>query len=103
MSFVYKQTGAMLLFYRRDFRQRRPISERTIDAFDDDQRVGTTLPKTFQALVEIADIVVAEANDFCAAHATPVINACMAIGIDENHISRPGERRNQTQIGNIAG
>jgi hypothetical protein len=34
----------MLPFYRRDFRQRRSISQRTIDAFHDDQRVGTTTP-----------------------------------------------------------
>ena len=103
MGFVYKQTSAMLLFYRRDFRQRRSISQRAIDAFYDDQRVGTTLPKTSQALVEITDIVVAEPNDFCPAHPAAVINACMAIGIDKDHISRPGERRKKAQISNVPG
>src|SRR5262245_846614 len=103
MGFVYKQTRAMLLFYRRDFRQRRSISQCTVDPFHDDQRVGTTLPKASQALVEITDIVVAKPNDFCPAHSTAVINACMAIGIDKDHISRPGERRNKAQIGNVPG
>ena len=58
MGFVDKQTSAMLLFYRRDFRQRRSIPQRAIDAFHDYQRVDTTLPKTSQAFVEIAGIVV---------------------------------------------
>src|SRR5262245_52526881 len=103
MGFVYEQTSAMLLFYRCDFRQRRSISQRAIDAFHDDQRVGTTPRKTSQALVEITDIVVAEPNDLCPAHPTAVINACMAIGIDKDHISWPGERRNKTQISNVPG
>src|SRR5262245_65493644 len=64
MGFVHQQTSAMLLFYRRDFRQRRSISQCAIDAFHDDQRVGTTPRTTYQALVEITDIVVEEPNDF---------------------------------------
>ena len=103
MGFVYKQTSAMLAFYRRDFRQRRSISQRAIDAFYDDQRVDTTAPKTSQALVEITDVVVAEPNDFCPTHPAAVIDACMAIGIDKDHISRPGERRNKAQIGSVPG
>src|SRR5262245_20618584 len=103
MGFVYKQTRAMLLFNRCDFRQRRSISQRAIDAFHDDQRVYTTFPKTSQALIEITDIVVSEPNNFCPAHPAAVIDACMAIGIDKDHISRPGERRNKAQIGNVPG
>src|SRR5215813_8403070 len=89
--------------FRRDFRQRRSISQRAIDAFHDDQHVGTTPPKTSQALVEITDIVVAEPNDFCPAHPAAVINACVAIGIDKDHVSGSGERRNEAQIGNVPG
>src|SRR6478672_10271941 len=103
MGFVDKQTGAMLLFDRRDFAQRRSISERTIDAFDDNQRVATALPEPSQALIEITDIVVTEPNDFRPAHFAAVVNAGMAIGIDKDHISRSGEGRNNSQVGSVPG
>src|SRR5262245_47380227 len=96
MSFVYKQTSAMLLFYRCDLGQCRPISERTVDAFHDDQRVPATLPMTSQALIEMTDIVVTEPNDFRSAHSAAVVNARMTIGIDKDHISRSGEGRNNS-------
>src|ERR1051325_2557683 len=44
MGFVHKQIGAMLLFYRCDFGQRRAISQGAIDSFHDDQRVAPTIP-----------------------------------------------------------
>src|SRR5262249_3330863 len=101
MGFVSQQTCAMLLFSRRDFRQRRSISQRAIDAFHDDQRVGTTPRKTSQALVEITDIVVAEPNDFCPTHPAAVINTCVAIGIDKDHVSGSGDRRNEAHMDNV--
>ncbi len=93
----------MLLFDSRDFRQCGSISQRAIDAFHDDQRVGTTIPETSQAFVEITDIVVAKPNDFRPAHSAAVVNASMAIGIDKDHISGPGQRRNKAEVGNIPG
>jgi hypothetical protein len=102
MRFVAQDHRAMLLGDRDHFRQRRDVAEHRIDAFEHDQLAGL-LGQAAEALVEILDAVVAEADDLGIAEPAAVIDRRVAVGVEDDVIALAGKRGDHAEIGLVAG
>ena len=102
MGLVDHQVGAVAGLDLGKFGQGRAIAEHAVEAFDHHQHVAAAL-ETAQAFVQIGRIVVAKAYDGGAAQAAAVVNAGVAVGVDEQNIVGPGEAGDGSQVGLVAG
>ena len=103
MGFVHEDISVRHARFDRDeFVQRRDIAEHAVDAFDDDQLVDV-VAEALQALFEIDRVVVPEADHRRVAELAAIIDAGVAVGVDQDVILRAGQGRNHREIGLVAG
>ena len=103
VRFVDHQVGAIFLLHRYDVGQWRAVAQHTVQTLDHHQNIGVALFKTAQALFQIFNVIMTEADDFSSAEAAAVINAGMAVGIQQDNFSRSDNGRQYGQVGNISG
>ena len=82
--------------------QRRDVAEHRIDAFKHDQFAGA-LGDAAEALLQRADVVVAEGDNFRVAHLAPVIDRGVAVDVEDDIIALAGDGGDDAEIGLIAG
>ena len=93
MRLVDHQPSAVFFFQRDDFGQRCPITEHAVNPLDDDQGVLRPIAEATKTLFEIGRVVVAEADDVGAAHPAAVIDAGMAVAVDQRMSPAPSAWR----------
>ena len=103
MRFIDQQIGAGFALDLRDLGQRRRVTEHRIDAFDDDQLAARMVLQTTQPLEQVVRVVVPEADHFGVAEPGAVVDAGVAVGIEDQVILAAGQRRQHAQIGLVAG
>jgi len=92
----------MLLGDRDHLLQRGDVAEHRIDAFEHHQLAGF-LGQAAEALVEVGDVVVAEADDLGIALLAAVVDRGVAVGVEDDVFALAGERRDDAQIGHVPG
>ena len=109
MGLVDQQVGTHLALHRRDLAQRGDVAEHAVDALDDDELVSglltlrTTVGQEPQAAIQVLGIVVAEARHRRGAETRAVVDAGMAVGVEQQVVVPPRQRREDAQIGLVAG
>ena len=69
------------MFDINNFCQRRNVTEHTVDAFNDNNRLFRPFTEADHAPFQIVDVIMAETNNLRAAERTGVINTGVAVGI----------------------
>lgn len=100
---VDQQPGTVALLDFDDLAQWRPVAERAVQALDDDQRSAGRLAQARQAAVEVFRVVVAKADRRRVAEPATIVDAGVAVGIDEQRVALASQRRQRAEVGLVAG
>ena len=103
MGLVDHQIGPGLALDGGDLAKGRDVAHHRIDALDHDHPVARCIAEAAQAFGQILGVVVAETDDLGMAQPRPVIDAGMAVGVQDQVIAAPDKGRQDAQIGLVPG
>ena len=103
MRLVDEQKGAGLTLDGGDLLERRDIAEHAVDAFDDNEFVTRTVSQQPEAPIKIIGVIVPETRHLRGAEARAIIDAGMAVGIEQQVVVASGQTRQGAEIGLVAG
>jgi len=103
MRFIDQQQGAVSIFQFHDFCQGCGITQHAEHALGDNQAVLRHVAETLQALFQAFDVIVPEAVNSGAAHLAAVIQAGVAVGVEQNRVAGFHQRGQGTQVRRVSG
>jgi hypothetical protein len=103
VGLVDEEVGSVPLLHRGKLGDGRLVAQHAVQSLDDDQLAGSLAFQTGEPAIEVSRIVVAETHHGGAAQLAGVIDAGMRVGVDEDHVLRPGETGDRSEIGLITG
>ena len=103
VGLINQQVATVLPLDLGDILQRRDVPEHGINALGDDQCLSGPFTQTSHPFRQVLGIAVLEADDLRAAELDPGINTGMAVGVQQDHVSRPGQGGAHSHGGGVAG
>ena len=103
MGLVDQQPGAVTVLDFDEVSQRGLVAEHGIQPFNNHQRAPCAVTEATEAPIEVFRIVVAKPDRLGVGQPTAIIDAGMAVGVDQQVIIASGQSRQGAEVGLVAG
>ena len=103
VRFVDHQVGAVVAAHVRDFPQRRHVAPNGVQPLHDDQAIALALRQALELLPQALRRIVAKADHLRRRLSCRVVDAGVAVAVDQNHVARAAQSADERQVRLVAG